>query len=92
MSWLEEIELKRNKRTSSKIRVQTTRRARPRRARRVRQQKPVPTSNRALIAIIMLFYMLHLIDDKSLKNFTKGLYPRKAARRRRGRPSKKKLA
>jgi hypothetical protein len=90
--WFEEIELKRNKRIRSKKAAQTRSRAQPRRARRVRKQRPVAASNKALIAIIMLFYMLHLIDDKSLKNFTKGLYPRKTARRRRRRPSKKKLA
>jgi hypothetical protein len=86
--WLEEIELKSNKRTRSKKRVQTRRKARPRRARRVKQQKPVAASNKALIAIIMLFYMLHLIDDKSLKDLTKSLYPKKTARRKRRRPSK----
>jgi hypothetical protein len=65
--------------------------ARPSKIRKVRQQKPVAISNKALIAIIMLFYMLHLIDDKSLKNLTKDLYPRRTTRRRRRRPAKKRI-
>jgi hypothetical protein len=65
-----------------------TKRARPRRARRVRKQKPVPVSNKALIAIIMLFYMLHLIDDKSLRDLTKSIYPKRTTRRKRRRSSK----
>jgi hypothetical protein len=65
--------------------------ARPSKTRKVRQQKPVAISNKALIAIIMLFYMLHLIDDNSLKNLTKDLYPRKTTRRRRRKPVKKRI-
>jgi len=38
----------------------------------------------------MLLYMLHLIDEKTLKNFTRSLYPKRkiARKRRRRRPSK----
>jgi hypothetical protein len=39
----------------------------------------------------MLLYMLHLIDEKTLKNLTRNLYPKRktaSRRRRRQRPSK----
>ena len=91
MPWLEEIELTSKKRTRSKKRVQTRSvRARPRSRRKVIQKKPVGASNKALIAIIMLFFMLHLIDEKQLKDLTKDLYPKKTTRRKRRGPVKKK--
>ncbi|MGA8857708.1 MAG: hypothetical protein WB643_11145, partial [Candidatus Bathyarchaeia archaeon] len=48
-------------------------------------------SNRALIAILMLLFMLHLLDERTFKTYTRSLTPKKRRRpaRKRSLPRKR---